>query len=92
MRRMMVCLMVVGCVMVLGRVAFAQQRGPVETVLDGCSKEFESYCKNVTPVEGRLLACLYAYSDKLSNRCEYALYDAASQLQRALTALTYLAN
>ena len=92
MRRMMVCLMVVGCVMVLGRVAFAQQRGPVETVLDGCSKEFESYCKNVTPGEGRLLACLYAYSDKLSNRCEFALYDAASQLQRALTALTYLAN
>ena len=31
-------------------------------------------------------------SDKLSNRCEYALYDAAAQLERALTALTYLAS
>jgi len=26
------------------------------------------------------------------NRCEYALYDAAAQLERAITALTYLAN
>jgi hypothetical protein len=92
MRKMSMCLVVFSCVMFLGGIAVAQQKGPIETVLDGCGKEFESYCKNVTPGEGRLLACLYAYSDKLSTRCEYALYDAASQLERALTALTYLAN
>ena len=92
MRKMSMCLVVFGCVVFLGGIAVAQQKGPIETVLDGCTKEFESYCKNVTPGEGRLLACLYAYSDKLSTRCEYALYDAASQLERALTALTYLAN
>jgi hypothetical protein len=39
-----------------------------------------------------VLACLYAYSDKLSSRCEYALYDAMAQLERALTALTFVAN
>jgi hypothetical protein len=92
MRKMSMCLVVLSCVVFLGGIAVAQQKGPIETVLDGCGKEFESYCKNVTPGEGRLLACLYAYSDKLSTRCEYALYDAASQLARALTALTYLAN
>lgn len=70
----------------------ATEKGPVDTVLDGCNKEIEMYCKNVTPGEGRLLACLYAYGDKLSPRCEYSLYDASVQLQRAVTALTYVAN
>ena len=40
----------------------------------------------------RLLACLYAYSDKISTRCEYSIYDAAAQLERALNTLSYLAN
>lgn len=64
----------------------------VDTVVKGCKTELETYCKNVTPGEGRILACLYAYEDKLSGKCEYALYDAAVQLERALTALTYVAN
>ena len=66
--------------------------GIVETVKEGCKQELETYCKDVTPGEGRVLACLYAREDKLSSRCEYALYDAAAQLERAVTALTYLAN
>ncbi len=28
----------------MGGIAIAQQRGPVEQVLEGCSKEFETYC------------------------------------------------
>ena len=92
MRKLSVGLVVFSCLVFLGGIAVAQQKGPVETVLEGCSREFESYCRNVTPGEGRYLACLYAYGDKLSPRCEYALYDAAAQLERALTALTYLAN
>ena len=71
---------------------FATEKGPVETVLNGCKKELETYCKDVTPGEGRLLACLYAHEDKLSARCEYSLYDAAAQLERAVAALTYVAN
>jgi hypothetical protein len=34
----------------------------------------------------------YAYQDKLSGKCEYALYDAAVQLERAVAALTYVVN
>jgi hypothetical protein len=64
----------------------------VDTVVKGCEKELSSYCANVTPGEGRVLACLYAHGDKLSGQCEYALYDAAVQLERAVAALTYLAN
>ncbi len=61
-----------------------------DTVKNGCKKELKSYCSNVTPGDGRVLACLYAYGDKLSGRCEYALYDAAVQLERAIAKLTYL--
>jgi hypothetical protein len=68
------------------------QKGPVETAMEGCKKELDTYCKTVTPGEGRILACLYAYEDKLSGRCEYALYDAANQLEKAVMALKYLAN
>ncbi len=64
----------------------------IDTVAKGCEKELTSYCKDVTPGEGRILACLYAHSDKLTGQCEYALYDAAVQLERFVAALTYLAN
>jgi len=64
----------------------------VQGVVDGCKKELETYCKEVTPGQGRVLACLYAHGDKLSGKCEYALYDAAAQLERAVAALGYLVN
>jgi hypothetical protein len=64
----------------------------VETVATGCEKELTTYCKDVTPGEGRILACLYAHSDKLTGQCEYALYDAAAQLERFVAALSYVAN
>jgi hypothetical protein len=66
--------------------------GPVETVAKGCQKEIDGFCKDVTPGEGRILACLYAHNDKLSGQCEFALFDAAVQLERAVAALTYVAN
>ena len=67
-------------------------KDPLSTVTTGCQKELDTYCKDVTLGDGRLLACLYAHNDKLSGRCEYALYDAAAQLERAVAALTYVAN
>ena len=70
----------------------AAEQDLVKSVAQGCKAELETYCKDVTPGDGRILACLYAYGDKLSGRCEYALYDAAAQLERAVAALAYVAN
>jgi len=64
----------------------------VESVVNGCGTELTNYCSQVTPGEGRILACLYAHGDKLSGQCEFALYDAAAQLERFIGELTYLAN
>ncbi|MEW6440099.1 MAG: cysteine rich repeat-containing protein [bacterium] len=67
-------------------------QGVVDTFVTGCEQDIEKHCKDVTPGEQRILACLYAYQDKLSTRCEYALYDSAAQLERAVNALSYVAN
>ena len=64
----------------------------VNTVVEGCETELKAYCSNVMVGEGRVIACLYAHSDKLSGRCEYALYDAATQLERFIDTLSYLAQ
>ena len=82
---------VIGMVLLLGGNALAKDR-LTEQVAKGCEKEIKTYCKEVKPGEGRVLACLFAYEDKLTGRCEYALYDAAVQLERAVNGLTYAAN
>jgi len=93
--------MVMLCIVALtGGHAVAEQKGPaeaaaakiVQTVADGCKTEIETYCKDVTVGEGRVLACLYAYEDKLSAQCESALYDSAAQLQYAVTTMAYAVN
>ena len=91
MRRFAIWFLILGGILLVVNPVRAQQ-GLVETVVNGCKEELEKYCSNVTPGEGRLLACLFAYEDKLSGRCEYALYDAAAQLERAVAALSYVVN
>lgn len=83
------------CILSLTQTACAatsSQKGLVEIVAQGCETELKSYCSNVTPGEGRVLACLYAHNDKITPRCEYALYDAAVLLERAVAAISFVAN
>ena len=67
-------------------------QGALDTFTGGCQAELTTFCKDVTPGEGRILACLYAFEDKLSPKCEYALYDSIDQLNRTLANLTYAVN
>lgn len=100
MRNVMSIIVMVCIMFIWAGTATAEKKGPVETmaqgivdtVAKGCEKELSTYCKDVTPGEGRVLACLYAHEDKLSARCEYALYDAVAQLDRAIADITYFAN
>ena len=58
----------------------------------GCGVEIEKFCSQVTPGNGRMLACFFAHEDKLSGQCQFALYDASAQLERAVSALNYVAS
>lgn len=91
MRSLLTSLAVATVLLLSGPIATAQQN-IVETVATGCESELKTYCNGVTPGEGRILSCLYAYGDKLSGQCEFALYDAAAQLERFVAALSYVAN
>ena len=64
-------------------------QGALDTFSEGCKQELSTFCKDVTPGDGRILACLYAFQDKLSPRCEYALYDSVGQLDKVLNNLSY---
>lgn len=71
-------------------VALAQDL--VTEIENGCAVEIKQFCSQVSPGEGRMLACFYAHEDKLSGRCQFALYDAAAQLEHAVSALNYVAG
>jgi hypothetical protein len=73
-------------------VTAAMQGQLAADVLEGCKTELTQYCSDVTPGEGRLLACIFAYGDKLSAECEVALYDASVRLERAVNAVTLVAS
>ena len=92
MKRFGIWLLMVGGILLLATPGMAQQKSVIETVVNGCEVEIEKYCSSVTAGEGRMLACLYAHNDKLSGRCEYALYDASVQLERAVAGLSYIMN
>lgn len=53
----------------------------------GCSREIKTYCSRVKEGPGRLAACLYAFSDKMSDRCADAIIKETVRLNAALTAL-----
>lgn len=64
----------------------------VQHVLDSCEVEIESFCSQVTPGGGRLLHCAAAHEDKLSGRCNYALFQASSALQQIAAAIAHMAE
>lgn len=64
----------------------------VDTVGEGCKTELDTWCKDVTPGEGRVLSCLAAREDKLSSRCEYALYQASAQLEIFVSGIKHVAT
>ena len=64
----------------------------LEHVVAACETDLENYCSTVTPGEGRLLHCMAAHADKISGRCEYAFYQAATLLEQLSVAVAYLAT
>jgi len=63
-----------------------------DSVKKACHKELTTFCKGVPPGQGRVLACLYAFEEKVSDKCVAAVYDAAVQLEQAVNALKYAAT
>jgi Cysteine rich repeat len=91
MRKLIVGSMAVGALLFSGGRARADDT-LVDSLKKACNKELTTFCKGVVPGEGRVLACLYAFESKVSDKCAYAVYDAADQLEAAITALKFAAT
>jgi hypothetical protein len=56
----------------------------VQKLRAACADDLAKYCSSVTPGEGRLLYCMIAHEDRIGTKCDYALYSAARNLDRAI--------
>ena len=57
-----------------------------------CGSDLAKYCSTVTPGEGHLIFCMMAHEDKLSSKCDYALYDASRKMERTLDLIEQAAD
>ena len=66
--------------------------GAIGRIEGACGEELRKYCSTVTPGEGRLLLCMQAHEDKLSNPCELALFDASRNVQQTMQRIARVAE
>jgi hypothetical protein len=91
MRNTITALSVLGLLLFAGGATLAAEN-PVDAVKKACNTELTTFCKGVKPGEGRILACLYAFEDQVSDKCTYAVYNAAAELEQAVNALKFAAS
>lgn len=72
--------------------ARARLDAAAEKIKAACSSDFNKFCSNVNPGEGRVIHCMLAYEDQISTKCDYAVYNATRNLQRALDQVSRVAD
>jgi hypothetical protein len=56
----------------------------IQKLQAACGDDLTKYCSTVTKGDGRLVLCMMAHEDKISSKCDYALYTAGHNLDRAV--------
>ena len=64
----------------------AQSQG----LLTDCAQEINAHCSNVTAGDGRVVACLIAYEDRISPECRLTAYLGAGEVGKRRTVLAEL--
>jgi hypothetical protein len=70
----------------------ARLTAAVKKIQDACGADVKKFCNSATPGEGRLVMCMMAYEDQVSAKCDYALYQASRNLDRAVDRLEMTAD
>jgi Putative metallopeptidase len=84
--------------LVLGGGASAQNQlearlaAGVRKIEAACSDDLKKFCSTVTPGDERLMLCIQAYEDQVSHQCDYALFEASRNLNRALDRISRIAD
>ena len=61
-------------------------------VENACSADVKSYCSSVTPGGGRLILCILAHDDKISDKCADTLLDVADNIDLAVSNIARTAD
>jgi hypothetical protein len=69
------------------QVARTQAVRTIDIAKSGCLREIKTYCSRVREGQGRLAACLYAHSDRMSPKCADAVIKMGGQLQSIFAGL-----
>ncbi len=80
---------VTAAILTLSLMVASSGRAMAQSVFDACGKEIESHCADVTPGDGRLLSCLYAHEDKISDACDAAIAEIADLLDTFFELVRY---
>ncbi len=91
MKRFGIIVIIAAVVVFLSGTAVAE-KDLVETISRDCRGEIARYCGSISPGRSRMLACLYAHSDKLTAVCGLALIDGAPELDRTIANLSLVAK
>jgi len=64
----------------------------VQAVQQACAADVDKFCGNVTQGQGRVLSCMQAFDDQLSQGCQMSLYQASRNLEGALNRVERIAD
>lgn len=70
--------------------AAAIERPAAQSIFEGCAQDLQTYCSEVTPGNGRTLACIYAHEDKVSDACDAATENGAALLDWFFETVRYV--
>ena len=65
----------------IAKQALAKADAVAEKLIDSCDADLKKFCGQVTPGEGRIVFCMMAHEDKISDRCFGAIFDAADRIE-----------
>ena len=60
-----------------------------ESMFESCKEDIEIYCRQVTPGNGRISACIYAHEDLISEDCDAATENFSAVLDWFLEMFRY---
>jgi len=70
----------------------ARLEAATKKIRDACTADVQKFCGQVTPGDGRLVLCMMAHEDKVSEKCDLAIYEASRNLERAIDRIEQVAD
>ena len=66
------------------------QENLARDLADHCKADIETRCHDVTPGDGRIIACLYTYADKLPDKCKKVVMKSSEQIRLISSAIRFV--